>query len=109
MCVWEQQMLLETDNLNRIPMFEFLTKDKGFSLKEAAKEVRRLQPIYTTDLSGTDTSDDRPLPAELMRRIIEYRERNLSTVQAAEALKARMASESSFNALVRKEIRAGRL
>ena len=53
------------------------------------------------------TDEDKPLPFELKDRVNKYIERR--TREGAESYKRDINRSSSFNALVRQEIRAGRL
>jgi hypothetical protein len=101
MSAFEREMLLATDHTNWVGMYMTL-KDRGCTPAQAAHEINQLHPQFG-GLTEMDTSDDRRLPIELKRRILKYIEHNGATLQTATE------RESSFNALVRKEIRAGRL
>lgn len=77
---------------------------RGDRADVAANEVRKMQPQFgiTTDGIG----DDRPLPWELHRRITIFLEKHYSVPDEM----CRMTEEAtSFNALVRQQIRLGRL
>ena len=88
----------------RLPMY-LTAKQHGLSDDDAAEKVRSLFPVYG-DPQDTryGTGDDRPLPHELRHRVENYR-RNRSVAQMREKLKG----YSSYNALVREEIRGGSL
>ena len=103
MSVFEQEMLLAQDEINRMALYSYL-RGKGMESADAAKEVfkRHVKWGDPTD----ETGDDRPLPCELKRRIVSYIEQFYG---APAELQKRMADMSSFNALVRKEIRNGNL
>jgi len=105
MCSFERQMLLLGDEQNRIAMYSFLTQGKGYDEKTAAAKIWKLHPKfgYTDDGGG----EDRPLPFELKRRIWAYIEGHRDA--PPHVLEQKMDSSTSFNALVREEIRTGNL
>jgi len=70
---------------------------------DATSEVWKWHPNFAEEEAQ---DDDGPLPFELKRRIVEYLEREH---RDPESFKGRIENESSFNSLVRKEIRAGNL
>lgn len=82
--------------------------DEGRDKEAAAAKVRKIFPMFgdQSDLNVT-SGDDRPLPYELQDRINQYQVRRGS--QNVEAYKRDVESSSSFNALIRKEIRNGNL
>ncbi|UCH82955.1 MAG: hypothetical protein JSW50_10825 [Candidatus Latescibacterota bacterium] len=76
----------------------------------ARKSPRRAKdrPIYgDPDDPGYFESDDRPLPACLTHRVAVYT--HLRRRRDPDGLQGDVAKSSSFNALIRREIRAGRL
>lgn len=103
----ERSLMLKVDETHRLSMFTQVI-DQGKSPEEAAKMVFKYHPIFgDSDDTSTSSGDDRPLHAELKDRIniyIEKRFRNDS-----EQYKKDMEKSSSFNALVRKEIKAGKI
>ena len=101
-------MLKEDDDENsRIAAFMHHT-DQGLSGEEAAVRVKKFNAMYG-DPSDTSKSsgDDRPLPFELKDRIDRYIE--MCREQGADSFKTDLEATSSFNALVRLEIRNGNL
>ena len=70
--------------------------------------VCKFHPIYGDSNDNSQSSgDDRPLPFELKDRINIYIEKRAG--KGSEEYKREMESSSSFNALIRKEMRAGKL
>ena len=80
----------------------------GRSRAEAAARLRQFHPMYGNpeDTSHT-TGDDRPLPYELKDRVNRYIERRMQG--DVEAYQRDIEQSSTFNALVRREVRAGHL
>jgi hypothetical protein len=114
----ERRMIEKVDENARMALFlhsvhnsEQPTKELAFA--EAEEKVRKYHPKYgysgdSSCLSQPGaTRDDRPLPCELIDRVNRYIERR--TADDQEAYKRDIEASSTFNALVRREIRAGRL
>ena len=76
--------------------------------KEVARRIRQSEAHYG-DPEDTEhtTDDDRPLPYELMNRVNSYVERRMST--DPEKFLLEIHGRSTFNAMVRREIRDGNL
>jgi len=88
----------------RLPMY-LAAKRHGLSDKEAEQKVRRFFPLYGDPRDCRyGSGDDRPLPHELRHRVENYR-RNRSIAQ----MRKKIEQYSSYNALVRAEIRSGNL
>jgi len=103
----ERGMLFKTDELYRITLFLLLQK-KSLSEEEAVTEIRRHNPRYGPPESRQgDSADDAPLPFELTDRINCYLERRSQTDSVN--FKRDIESASSLNALIRAEIRQGKL
>jgi len=98
---FEQEMLLQCDELNRITLYMYL-RGKGMEQSSIAREVFKRHPKFGDN--SQDSSPDRPLPHELKKRITSFIE---SHYGHPEALNAKIATSTSFNALIRKEIAAG--
>ncbi len=83
-------------------------EDEGRTPEEAAVLVRKFFPYYG-DPNDTriTTGDDRPLPVELMRREDDWFSKQRT--QDPVAFQKRLKEFSSFNALMRAEIRMRRL
>ena len=77
---------------------------RGDSPDVAASKVRKVQPHFglTTDGVG----DDRPIPWELRRRITKFMEKYYHDLNT---LRQMIETSTSFNALVRQQIRLGKL
>ena len=98
----ERRMMLKVD-MTHISTLFISELDKGKTEDEADKTVRKYHPIYG-DLSDEShgTRDDRPLPFELKDRINIYIEKQ--GINNPE-YKEKIEKSSTFNALVREEIR----
>lgn len=103
MCAFEQAMIGGIDQIIRTSMYEYL-KGKGWVPERAGHRVRQLHAIFGDFDEGG--GDDRPLPHELKRRIVQYIERYYGS---SKAIQQKTSEASSFNALVRAEIRKGSL
>jgi len=109
----ERRIMLKTDEMNRMVLFMKEIQDstattKELAAKKASDEVRKFHPIYGDPDNTTHTKgDDRPLPAELKDRINIYIEKRFKS--ESEKYKKDIESSSTFNALIRKEIKAGDL
>ncbi len=103
MSVFEQEMIAQEDKLNKTAMFIFLRK-KGLQPDEVVKEIVKRHVVYG-EPDGR-SGDDRPLPWELKHRIVCYIE---SYYRDPVSFTSLIENESSFNSLVRKEIRTGNL
>lgn len=98
-------MLLDDINANVAVLSHYLRN--GMSPEDASAEVRRFRVIYGNPLDSAAQGDDRPLPLELKGRISRWMVE--SGLEDPQAIKERVAGYSSLNALVRAEMRAGRL
>jgi hypothetical protein len=103
----ERRFLLAQDDTARLALFMRLLKD-GHDKERAAVEVRRTHPTYgDLDDLALGPGDDRPLPFELKDRINVYM---VARADAdAEGYKRDMDSSSSFNAIVRRDVRLGKI
>ena len=101
----ERRMMIEDDNWSGFALFLKLKED-GLSEEEAGKRVKKSRPIFgNPDDTSTSTGEDRPLPFEFKDRMNIYIQKRSQT--DTEKLKNEIAESSSFNALIRKEIRKG--
>ncbi len=100
-----------TDQLGQFLMYSAwkgLVKE-GQSDEEAALHVRRLFPYWgNPDDMSVASGDNRPLPIELSRREDAWTSRERQRI-GDQAFQERCQSSSSYNAVIRAEIRAGRL
>jgi len=104
----ERRMMLKIDDIFRLALFAKLVEEDGLTKEEAAKRVRKLFPIFGDPDDTTHSSgDDRPLPYELKDRINNYTMKR--SMLDPERYKKEIEESSSFNALIRKEIRKGNL
>ena len=103
----ERRMMLGVDELHRLTLFIEKTKE-GKTSEQAAAEVRKRHPFYGNPDDTTHTKeDDRSLPVELKDRInIDVEEKFENN---PEKFKRDIEKSSTFNALIRKEIRAGKI
>lgn len=104
----ERRMMLTFDDISRHSLFVRLRKEEGLNAEEAAREVRKFHPIYgDPDDTTHTTGDDRPLPEELKDRINIYIEKRAQT--EPQKYKKEIEDSSTFNALIRKEIKKGNI
>jgi len=103
----ERRIIEKIDDNIRIASFLDNRKD-GKSEEEATDRVRKYHPMYgdPEDKSQT-TGDDGPLPYELKRRVNIYIEKRSRT--EPEEYKEEIEKTTTFNALVRGEIRKGNI
>jgi hypothetical protein len=103
----ERRMMIEVDNLSGFALFLKLKED-GLNEDEAGKRVRKSRPIFgDPGDTSTSTEEDRPLPFELKDRINIYIQKRSQT--DPEKFKNEIAESSSLNALLRKEIKNGKV
>lgn len=103
----ERMMMMKVDEFHRLALFIKVVKEEGKTDEEASAVVRKHHPMYGDLKDETHGSgDDRPLPLELKDRISIYVEK-----QGVDntAFKKQLDSFSTFNALIRKEIRDGNI
>ncbi len=100
----ERRMMLKQDEVMKLALYmEELQKGKTY--EEAMAEVRKFHPVYGDPDDTTHTKgDDRPLPHELKDRINIYIEKRAQS--DSEKYKKDIEQSSTFNALIRKEIKA---
>jgi hypothetical protein len=99
----ERQMMLQTDRIVRLSSYIKFTKE-GMTGKEAGAEVRKFFPNFgDPDDPKYPSGEDRLLPFELKNRVDNWAGRE------HDSFAAKMAGTSSMNALIRSEIRSGRL
>ena len=109
----ERRMMLKQDDAARMTLILHQLENSTESSKEkafdaAAIQVRKFHPIYGDPKDTTHTrGEDRPLPYELKDRINIYIEKRAK--EGSGNYKAEIEQSTTFNALVRKEIRAGKL
>lgn len=102
----DRKMMMKVDEMSRLALFMKLRQEDQLSEEEAARHVKKHFPIFgDSDDTTTSIGEDRPLPFELKDRI------NLYIGERSQRDPAKyqkdMAESLSFNALIRKEIRAG--
>ena len=103
----ERRMMEAEDDLNR--MAGFIGRlGLGDTPEKAAESGRKHFPMYG-DPANTrlTTGDDRPLPFELRIRINDYMVKRIAN--DPEKFKTEVEQSTTFNALIRREIRAGKL
>ena len=99
----ERRLMLKDDASSRIAAFMH-HREQDMSREEAVVKVKKSHPIYGDPNDTSKSSgDDRPLPYELKDRINCYIE--MRSQQGADSFKTDLEATSSFNALVRLEMR----
>ena len=102
----ERRMMLKIDEFHKMSLFA-KEKESGKTDNEADAVVRKYHPLYGDLRDETHGSGDkRPLPLELKDRINIYIEKQGTDNSE---FKKKIESSSTFNALIRKEIREGNL
>jgi len=104
----ERRMVTTTDEWFQYSQYLKLIEEDGLSRNEATKRIRKFYPIYgDPDDTSITTGEDRPLPIELKLRVNIYmtRRRQADSEQFIKDLE----ESSSFNALIRREIKKGGL
>lgn len=104
----ERRSMLIWDNIMKIAVVKQLV-DGGLSMEAAARKMNKQFPSYSPDpdVPSKATGEDRPLPVEIKDRVNSY---VMARSQAdPERFKRECEESSSFNALVRGEIRKGNL
>jgi hypothetical protein len=103
----ERHMMLKEDENAREALFIDRLKKDDLPDK-AAEKVRKFHLMYgDPDDTSLTTDDDRPLPYELKDRINNYIQKRID--DNSEKYKNDIEQSSTFNALIRKEIKAGNL
>jgi len=103
----ERRIIEKIDDNTRINTF-INNRKKGVSEAKATEMVRKLYPIYGDPKYTLYTSgDNRPLPDELRIRVSAYIEKRTRT--DPEKYKKEIEQSTTFNALVRQEIRKGNI
>jgi len=104
----ERRLICKVDEMNRILLFEKVSKESGVSEQEAARIVARRFPVYGDPQHLVlDTDDDRPLPFELKWRVNVYLGKR--TKNDPEEFRNEAEISTSLNALLRKALREGDL
>jgi len=103
----ERTMMLKVDEFHRLTL-HIKCREDGLSLEQTAEQVRKHHPIYGNpeDVAHTQ-GEDRPIPEELKDRINIYVIKRFT--ENPEKFKKEMERFSTFNALIRKEVRSGNL
>ncbi len=96
----ERRMVIKVDEMNRMILFEKLSKKDKIREEEAAVMVAKQYPIYgDPDFQVFGDKEDRPLPFELKWRVNKYvTKRNQ---EDADKFQKELDAASSFNALLR--------
>jgi len=104
----ERRVMLKQDDINKMYLAECYTREEKLTPEKAVQKVRKFHPMYgdPDDVTHT-TGDDRPLPYELKDRINIYIQKRYANDK--EKYGKDIDGSSSFNALIRKEIRAGKI
>ena len=104
----EKRIMVAFGDVMKLAVYKKLREEDGLSEREAMRRLRKALPIFGNPEDTTHTAgEDRPLPFELKDRIEVYVEKRTKTDQ--EKLKKDLAESSSFNALIRKEMKNGNI
>ena len=100
----ERRMIVAFSDVMKLATYNKLREENGLSEKEAIKRLGKAFPIFGNPEDTTHTTgEDRPLPSELRDRIDIYVEKR--TQADPEKLKKDVEESSTFNALIRREIK----
>ena len=101
----ERKMIIFVDTFNAFAKFT-RNIEQGMSDEDSMKEHRKIHPIYgDPDDTNNSSEEDKPLPYELRDRINIYIEKRSRL--DPENFNQEVKKASSFNALIRQEIRKG--
>lgn len=109
----ERSIMVGVDEFHRIALCLKLVDEDGLSFKEAGEQVWKYHPKYTYGYRGEmkkmpkEIENEFPLPIELKDRINIYIEKRAKS--DPEKYKKDIEKSSTFNALIRKEIKAGNI
>ena len=109
----ERRMTVMQDNISKTSSYIMLTEKNNESSQEkrSEKAVAKVKKSFPDFDDSDDTSyssgDDKPLPYELKDRINIYIQKR--TNENPEKFKTEIEQASSFNALIRREIKTGNL
>jgi hypothetical protein len=102
----DRKMMIKVDDISEFALYRKLRREDRLSAEEAARQVQKCFPIFgDPDDSSISSGDDRPLPFELKDRINLYIQERSQKDPAK--YKEDMTRSTSFNALIRKEIKEG--
>lgn len=100
----ERRLIGKTSEVAEIALYTKLTREDGMTPKDAVHVIRKYHPQYShKEENEFMTGENRPLPPELRDRVNKYILRRTSLDHRQ--YESDLADSSSFNALVRKEIR----
>jgi len=109
----ERSIILAVDEFHRMALFISVLKETG-SEKEAGNQVWKHHPSYTAGDPKNEklfieghTGEDLPLPIELKDRVNRYIKKRAEG--DPEEIKQELKKFSTFNAFIRKEIKAGNI
>lgn len=109
----ERRMALEVDEIHRVAAF-IAYRRQGMGPDSAARQCFKIHPRFGEPdtpnwggpLQAELTPEDRPLPMELKDRVNRFLQ---EAARGVRAFQERLASATSLNAILREEIRSGRL
>jgi len=108
LCDIERWVILEKDNQTNVSYLVNCIQNHNLSMDDAMSRLRKFYPLYGNPEDTSNTKgNDRPLPYELKDRINTYMRKRVSS--DPEKYKKEVEKSSTFNALIRKEIKAGKL
>lgn len=103
----ERGVMLAFDDIMRVTLWQELRTESGLTEEQATAEVRKRVVNYgNPGGTSSEPGDDRPIPFELKDRVNRWLYLH---AKQPEELATKMAKTSSMNALIRAELRAGRI
>jgi len=112
----QRRMVIWSENLHRVAMAASLLKPLWESGQHSEDEeekvaatIRKTFPMYgDPDNTSVTSGDDRPLPHELRGRVDRWRIKIINE-EGEDILREKISKYSTFNSLIREEIRKGNL
>ncbi len=103
-----RRMMNKVDEVFVYSLFLKLTKQDKMKAKQANEKIKTLRPMFgNPDDTRFGKADDRPLPDELRQRVNAYIMQRGQ--KGPESLRNAVQACTSYNAFIRKKIKAGKL
>lgn len=102
----ERRIMSKVDEVFIYTLFLRFTKEEKLSPKQTNEKIRKVRPMFgNPDDIRFGKGEDRPLPDELRQRVNTYIAKRAQ--KDPEGLKRDAEASTSYNAFIRKEIKAG--